>query len=156
MAHTTTYDRPRVDLGRTRAWLNRYSIDLLRISLGLVFTMFGALKFVPGASPAEDLAIRTVKTLTFGLVSGYAALWLTAAVECFIGMTLVTGRMLRLGLSALGIALVGIMSPLVLFFGDLFGRGPTLEAQYILKDLVLAAGGLVVGAAALGSRLTDR
>lgn len=156
MAHTTTHDRPRVDTSRIRSWLNRYSIDVLRISLGLVFTLFGALKFVPGASPAEELASRTVETLTLGIVSGYPALLLTAVIECFIGVTLVTGRLLRVGLGALGVALIGILSPLVLFFGDLFPAGPTLEAQYILKDVVLAAAGLVVVTGALGSRLTDR
>ena len=156
MAHTTTHNRPQVDTGRIRSWLNRYSIDVLRISLGLVFTLFGALKFVPGASPAEELASRTVETLTLGIVSGYPALLLTAVIECFIGVTLVTGRLLRVGLGALGVALIGILSPLVLFFGDLFPAGPTLEAQYILKDVVLAAAGLVVVTAALGSRLTDR
>jgi hypothetical protein len=41
------------------------------------------------------------------------------------------------------------MSPLVLFFGDLFPGTPTLEAQYVLKDVVLAAAGLVVAAKAL-------
>lgn len=41
------------------------------------------------------------------------------------------------------------MSPLVLFPADLFAGGPTLEAQYTLKDIVLAVG-LVVAAKALG------
>lgn len=158
MTHPTTYHdhEPGMDLSALRRWLNRYSIDLLRISLGLVFALFGFLKFFPGMSPAEDLAMRTVDTLTFGLVSGTAALWLTASMECFIGLTLVTRRMLRAGLVTLGLALVGILSPVVLFFGDLFPGAPTLEGQYVLKDLVLAAAGLVIGAAALGSRLTDR
>lgn len=157
MTHPATYDqpKPRVDVRRVRDWLNRYSIDLLRVSLGLVFTLFGVLKFFPGASPAEGLAMRTVDALTLGVVTGSAALWLTAIVETFIGLTLVTGRLLRAGLVALGFALVGILSPVVLFFGDLFPGAPTLEAQYVLKDLVLAASGLVIGAAALGSRLTD-
>lgn len=157
MTQPSTYRGSSIDMGTIRAWLNRHSIDLLRISLGLVFTVFGALKFIPGASPAEDLAIRTVDTLTLGVVSGYAALWLTASVESFIGLTLVTGRLVRAGLVTLGIALVGVLSPLFLFFGDLFPGGtPTLAGQYVLKDLVLAAAGLVVGATALGSRLTDR
>jgi putative oxidoreductase len=157
MTHPTTYRQhwPQLDIRQVRHWLNRYSIDMLRISLGLVFAFFGALKFFPGVSPAEDLAIRTVETLTLGVVSGNAALWLTAAVECFIGLTLVTGRLLKAGLMILGFALVGILSPVVLFFGELFPGAPTLEAQYVLKDLVLASAGLVIGAAALGSRLTD-
>jgi uncharacterized membrane protein YkgB len=157
MTHPTTYHQrgPLLDIRQLRQWLNRYSIDMLRISLGLVFALFGFLKFFPGASPAEDLAILTVDTLTMGVVSGSVALWFTAAVECFIGLTLVTGRLLKAGLVTLGFALIGILSPVVLFFGELFPGAPTLEAQYVLKDVVLAAAGLVVGAAALGSRLTD-
>lgn len=157
MTHPMTYHERKALVGtlQVRQWLNRYSIEMLRISLGLVFALFGFLKFFPGVSPAEDLAIRTVETLTFGVVSGSVALWVTAAVECFIGLTLATGRLLKAGLVTLGFALVGILSPVVLFFGDLFPGAPTLEAQYVLKDLVLAAAGMVVGAAALGSRLTD-
>lgn len=34
------------------------------------------------------------------------------------------------------------------------GGTPTLEAQYVLKDIVLAAAVLVIGATALGARLT--
>ena len=141
-------------LDQVGAWLSRYSIDALRISLGLVFLGFGILKFFPGMSPAQDLAIRTVETLSFGVVSGMGALFLTAVMECLIGLSLVTGRMLRTGLAVLATALVGILSPLVLFFGELFTGSPTLEAQYVLKDIVLASSGLVVGAKALGARLT--
>lgn len=142
-------------LGRVGAWLSRYSIDALRLSLGFVFLGFGVLKFIPGMSPAQELAIRTVETLSLGVVSGTAALLLTASVECFIGISLVTGRMLRTGLVVLATALVGILSPVVLFFGEMFSGGPTLEAQYVLKDIVLVTAGLVVAAKALGARLTE-
>ena len=40
----------------------------------------------------------------------------------------------------------------MLFTGELFGSGPTLEAQYIVKDAVLVAAALVVAAKALGAR----
>jgi len=136
-----------------RGILNRYSIDILRVSLGLVFLGFGSLKFIPGASPAEAIAERTVDTLTFGVIEARSALLLTAVVEVFVGLTLVTGKLLKTGLVVLAGALVGIMSPLVLFFGDLFPGWPTLEAQYIVKDVILASAGLVVGAKALGARL---
>ena len=82
---------------RITGWLGRQSIDILRISLGLVFLAFGILKFFPGASPAEALVIRTIDTLTLGMISGQAALLLTAVMECFIGITLVTGKLLRTG-----------------------------------------------------------
>lgn len=134
-------------------WLNTHSITVLRVSLGLVFLGFGVLKFVPGLSPAEDLAVATVDRLTLGIVSGQAALLLTATMETVIGLTLVTGRLVRVGLVVLAGALVGIMSPLVLFPSDLFGGGPTIVAQYVVKDVVLIAGGLVVAAHTLGGRI---
>ncbi|WP_028046155.1 DoxX family protein [Cellulomonas sp. URHE0023] len=139
--------------------LTRYSVTALRISLGLVFLGFGVLKFFPGMSPAAELAERTIGELTFGLVGPTAALLITAILETFVGLTLLTGWFLRTGLVVLAGALVGIMSPLVLFFDELFpAGGPTLTAQYVLKDVVLACAAAVIGAAALGARLrlTDR
>jgi len=45
----------------------------------------------------------------------------------------------------------------VLFPGDLFPGGlPTLEAQYVLKDIVLGAAAAVVAARALGRPLRPR
>ncbi|MCB7136099.1 DoxX family protein [Cellulosimicrobium marinum] len=135
-------------------FLTRWSVPALRVALGLVFLGFGVLKFFPGASPAESIAARTVETLTFGIVGGTAAVIFTAVLEVFIGLTLVTGRLLKTGLVALGVALVGILSPLVLFAGELFGDGVTLMGQYVLKDAVLVTGAAVVAAVALGARMT--
>jgi hypothetical protein len=81
--------------------LNRYSIDILRVSLGLVFLGFGSLKFIPNASPAEEIAERTVATLTVGVINGSSAVLLTAVTEVFIGLTLVTGKFLKTGLAVL-------------------------------------------------------
>lgn len=134
-------------------WLARHSVDVLRVSLGLIFLGFGVLKFVPGLSPAEGLVVQTLGALSFGLVPPTAALLLTAVMETFIGLTLVTGRWLVAGLIALAGALFGILSPVVLFASEMFGGGPTLEAQYVLKDVVLAAVALVLAASALGARL---
>jgi len=140
-------------LHRLTGWLALHSIDALRASLGLVFLGFGVLKFFPGASPAEALVARTLDTLSLGIVSGRSAVLLTAVAECFIGLTLISGKLLKIGLLVLAGSLVGIMSPLVLFFGDMFPGTPTLEAQYVFKDIVLATGGLVVAARALGANL---
>ena len=82
---------------------------------------------------------------------------ITAVVECFIGITLITGRFVRAGLVVLAGALAGIMSPLVLFFSDMLPNGtPTLEAQYVFKDVVLAAAGLVIAAVTFGAKLIKR
>ena len=141
-------------LDRLADVLAAHSITVLRVSLGLVFLVFAAFKFVPGASPAEDLAVATVGKLTLGLVDGNAALLLTAVTETVIGLTLLTGRLLNVGLLVLAGALGGIMSPLVLFPDQMWsGNGPTLTGQYVFKDIVLVAAGLVVASHALGARL---
>ncbi|MEU4420138.1 DoxX family membrane protein [Actinoplanes sp. NPDC024001] len=127
-----------------------YGAVALRVSLGLVLLGFGALKFFPGASPAEALVMRTVDALTFGLISGTPAVAATAVVETIIGLTLITGVGLRFGVLLLFPVIAGMMSPLVLFPGDMFpGMLPTLEAQYILKDVILAAAAMVVAGRAL-------
>lgn len=143
-------------LARLHGLLERHSVAVLRVSLGLVFLGFGILKFFPGLSPAEGIASATIERLTFGVVAGEQAVLMTAVVETFIGLTLVTGRFVRLGLVVLTGAMVGIMSPLVLFTDQLFPHGPSLLGQYVLKDIVLAAAAMVVAAYALGSRLHSR
>ena len=149
----TRYAPARQTAERAAGLLDRYAVDALRISLGVVFLGFGALKFVPGLSPAEPLVVRTLDALSFGLVPAGPAMLLTAVMETFIGLTLVTGVALRLGLVALAGAMLGILSPLVLFTHDLvIADGPTLEAQYVFKDVVLVAAGLVVAARALRPR----
>ena len=82
------------------------------------------------------------------------ALLFTAVTETIIGVTLLTGRFVRVGLVVMAVALVGILSPLALFPDQMWsGNGPTLLGQYVFKDIVLTAGGLVVAAYALGARL---
>jgi uncharacterized membrane protein YkgB len=143
-------DRANAAQAVVQRFLARAGAPALRISLGLVFLVFGALKFFPGMSPVEVLVTRTWNALSFGLVDGYAALALTGALEVFVGVTLVTGVLLRIGLLALAATFVGVFSPLVFFTGELFtAAGPTLTAQYILKDVVLVAAAMVVAARAL-------
>jgi putative oxidoreductase len=141
---------------RLAAWLARHSIDLLRITVGLVFLGFGVLKFVPGLSPAEPLAAQTLDILTLGLMPERMGLILVASLETAIGLLLVAGRGVRLALGLLVVELVGILSPIVLLPGEMF-RGsvvaPTLAGQYVLKDIVLVAAALVIAARTLGARL---
>ncbi|GAA1183143.1 hypothetical protein GCM10009584_26490 [Ornithinimicrobium humiphilum] len=141
-------------LERLTEVLAAHSVDALRVSLGLVFLAFASVKYVAGLSPAEDLAVATVSQLTFGVVTGSSALLLTAVTETVIGLTLLTGRLVRLGLVVMAGAMVGIMSPLVLFPDQMWvDGGPTLVGQYVFKDVVLVAGALVVAAHALGARM---
>ncbi len=141
-------------------WMVRHSITLLRISLGLIFLAFGLLKFFPGLSPAEVLVKSTLAVFTLGLLPAGVSIVLVAIMECTIGLGLITGRFLRLTLLLLGLQMIGAMSPLLLFPGELFAgpfHAPTLEGQYILKDVVLISAGLVLGATLHGGRIvTER
>ncbi len=141
---------------RINRWLVTHSITLLRVALGGIFLAFGLLKFFPGVSPIEELATRTTTVLSFGLVSGHAGMVLIAALECAIGLCFATGRFLRIGVWLLAFQMLGAMSPLLLFPGELFAgpqHAPTLVAQYIIKDVVLVAAGMVIAATWTGARI---
>jgi putative oxidoreductase len=132
-------------------WLIRYSITALRISMGLVYLGFGILKYFPGVSPAQDLALATTHMLSFGLVPTLVpdsvAMVLIATLECTVGLLLLTGRWLRLTISLLAVHLVGILSPIVLLAGRMFDgphHMPTLEGQYVLKDLIVLTATMVI------------
>lgn len=141
-----------VDIRLTH-WMSRYGVTLLRISLGIVFVWFGALKFFPSLSPAQDLATRTIETLSFGLVTASISMPVLAAWECAIGIGLITGRFMRATLLLLALQMAGTITPLFLFPAEtwqIFPISPTLEGQYIIKNLVLVSAGLVIGATVRG------
>lgn len=138
--------------------MGQYGILLLRISLGLVFLWFGLLKFFPDVSPAQGIATLTIERLTFGLISPEAAIILLAIWETLIGLGLILGIFLRATLFLLFTQMLGTMTPLLLFPADtfiIFPFVPTLEGQYIIKNLVLISAGLVVGATVRGGRIVE-
>ena len=145
----------RLDLNIVR-WLARYSLPFLRIGMGIVFLWFGALKFFPNLSPATDLAVRTIDVLTFGLIPANVSLILLATLETAIGLGFLTGRYMRLTLGLLVFQMAGALTPLALFPGEAFmyfPYAPTLEGQYIIKNLVLIGAGLVIGSTVRGGRI---
>lgn len=137
-------------------WMARNSVSLLRVSLGVVFLWFGALKFFPSLSPAQDLAARTIEALSLGLVGPSLSLPALAAWECLIGLGLLWRRTTRAALLLMALQMLGTLTPLVLFPAEAFTRppfAPTLEGQYIIKNLVLVSAGLVIGATVRGGRV---
>ncbi|MEX2161926.1 MAG: DoxX family membrane protein [Anaerolineales bacterium] len=142
----------RIDTTLT-SWMARYGILLLRLSLGVVFLWFGVLKFFPGLSPAEDLAARTISQLTFGLLAPGAAVFILAVWESLIGIGLIFGLFLRFTLFLLWLQMLGTITPIFFFPGEVFTvfpYAPTLEGQYIIKNIVLVSAGLVIGATVSG------
>jgi len=91
--------------------------------------------------------MATTQLLTFELLPGRVALVLFATVECCIGLSLITGWGLRLIIYPLALWVVGILSPVVLLPERLFSgpyHAPTLEGQYVLKDVILLTATLVI------------
>jgi uncharacterized membrane protein YkgB len=141
---------------RLTTWMARHGVTLTRLALGVVFLWFGAIKFVPDWSPAADLATRTISRLSFGAIGPSISLPLLAAWESLIGLGLLSGRLLRLTLLLLFVQMPGTMMPLVLFPAEtfrIFPYAPTLEGQYIIKNLVLISAAIVIGATVRGGRL---
>ncbi|MGK2935856.1 MAG: DoxX family membrane protein [Gemmatimonadaceae bacterium] len=141
---------------RLTTWMARHGITLTRVALGVVFLWFGAIKFVPGWSPAADLAARTIERISFGIVTPEIGLPLLAAWESLIGIGLLLGRFLRATLLLLFVQMPGTMLPLVLFPSETFTafpHAPTMEGQYIIKNVVLIAAAIVVGATVRGGEL---
>jgi uncharacterized membrane protein YkgB len=133
---------------KARRWMKQYSVLLLRISLGIIFFWFGVLKYFPDMSPAEDLATQTFEILTFGLVSQNLAIKILATWECAIGLGLLMGKYMRVVLLLLFLQMVGAMSPILLFPENVFVQipwVPTLEGQYIIKNIVLISAAIVLG-----------
>ena len=140
-------------------WMARYGVGLLRRSLGIVFFWFGVLKFFPGLSPASELATSTIDVLTFGRVPPGIAINVLAAWECLIGLGLFFGVAMRATLLLLWVQMLGTITPIFLFPELVFTRvpyAPTLEGQYIIKNVVLVSAGIVIGATVRGGGLVAR
>ena len=137
-------------------WMAEHGVWLLRVSLGIVFFWFGVLKFFPGLSEAEGLATETIRILTFGLVPPTVSIYILAVWECLIGLGLIFGLFMRGTLFLLWLQMVGTITPLFLFPHETFAQipyAPTLEGQYIIKNIVLITAGIVIGATVRGGRI---
>lgn len=141
---------------RITLWMACHGPRLLRISLGVIFLWFGAIKFVPGLSPADELATRTISTLTLGFVGPDVSRPALALWESVIGVGLLTGWFLRTAILLLVVQMLGTATPLVLFPDETWRKFPialTLEGQYIVKNIVLVAAAMVVGATVRGGTM---
>lgn len=135
-------------------WMAEHGIAILRIGLGIIFLWFGALKFFPGLSPAEELVRNTVFFAQPELFIPVLAAW-----EVLIGIGLIAGKFMRITLLLLFLQMPGTILPLFILpevVWTSFPFGLTLEGQYIVKNLVLVSAGLVLGATVRGGRLVSK
>jgi uncharacterized membrane protein YphA (DoxX/SURF4 family) len=141
-----------IDIAIT-GWMARHGVTLLRISMGVVFFWFGALKLAPGLSPAETLVRETITFFPMNIFLPLLAVW-----EMAIGLGFITGKFTRLTILLLFLQMPGTISPMFLRPDLVWTSFPfvlTLEGQYIVKNLVIISAALVVGATVRGGGLTS-
>jgi uncharacterized membrane protein YphA (DoxX/SURF4 family) len=139
-------------------WMAKNGVNFLRYSVGFIFIWFGGLKFFPGLSPAQDLAISTIELLTFGLIPVQISILLIATLEVLIGLLLIIDKYLRFTIFLLLFQMAGTMSPILLFPELVFTKIPyalTLEGQYIFKNFIVISAAIVIGATVRGGKLSD-
>lgn len=145
----------KIDIKLTN-WMSKYGILLLRISIGIVFLWFGFLKFFPGVSAAEGIAVKTINIITFDLLSSRTILIILAIWESIIGIGLILRVYLREVLLLLFLQMLGTFAPLFFFPAEVFYEipyAPTLEGQYIIKNIVIVSAAIVIGATVRGGKL---
>ncbi|MFT5121420.1 MAG: putative membrane protein YkgB [Kiritimatiellia bacterium] len=135
---------------RIANFMDRFGVRGLRISLGIVFIWFGILKPM-GVSAAAPLVIATVDWMPVFASETWLAIigwW-----EVVIGVLFLFHRTIRFAIALMLLQMVGTFMPLVLLPDVTFqaGRipwGPTMEGQYIIKNLVIIAAALTIGGTA--------
>ena len=127
---------------RIAGWMRAHGVGLCRLALGIVFVWFGALKLLD-IGPARELVTHTVYWVNPSWFYPFLGAW-----EVAIGVGLLIRPLQRAAILLLLLQMPGTFLPLVLLPHICFTRipwEPTLEGQYIIKNLVLIAAAIVVG-----------
>ena len=126
-------------------FMSAYGIHMIRYSLGVVFIWFGLLK-VAAVSPVADLVAKIVYWAPPNLFVPFLGAW-----EVAVGLGLLFNVALRLPLFLFWLQLSGTFLVLVLRTDIAFqGGNPlllTVEGEFVVKNIVLIASGIVVGGA---------
>jgi len=131
---------------------------VLRWALGFVYALFGLLKLYPDLSPAELLSGQIVLRMSAGWIGPEAALRAVGGLECAIALGLLMNAGLRWVAVLFFVHMLGTFAPLVVFPELTFKIAPfapTLEGQYILKNMVFLAAGWTIFAPHLGLRSAE-
>lgn len=143
------------------AGVHRASLPLLRITLGIVFLWFGALK-VFDVTPVGPLVVETANGLLAILLPGavMSESMLIPALGVFevaIGVALIAGQGMLLAIPLFLGHMLGTFGLLVVMPDVAFTDGNplliTVEGEFVIKNLVMLAAGLAVGTAALMRRV---
>ena len=130
-----------------------YGIRMLRISLGIIFVWFGLLKVI-GKSPVMELVAKTVYWVPPHLFVPFLGFW-----EMVVGAGLLFGMALRFTLFLFWLQMAGTFLVLIFRPDIAFQAGNplllTTEGEFVIKNLILIAAGLVVGGTVQRNKLKD-
>lgn len=121
--------------------IGKHGVSLMRIALATIYIWFGVLKMF-GVSPAGDLVEKTVfwfKPEFFIPILGVC--------EVFIGLGLLIRKWIPETILLLLLHMIATLTPIFMLQSScfaIFPYEPTLAGQYIIKNLVLVAGALVI------------
>lgn len=128
------------------SFLRKISMPLARFALFVVFFWFGILKII-GTSPANPMVMDLMHA-TLPFMTWEVFIVLFSIYEMIIGISFLIPRLERFAIVLLMPHMVMTMLPLI-FLPAMTWQGfltPTLEGQYIIKNLVIIA--VAVGIAA--------
>jgi uncharacterized membrane protein YphA (DoxX/SURF4 family) len=129
------------------------AVHMVRLSLGLIYFHFGFLKFYPDLSPAEIIASYTAERMSLHWLDSATALQWIAILECVIGLCFLFNVFLAWVAPLFFFHMAATFAPILLLpeFAFKFAPlAPTIEGQYILKNLVLVSAGWIVLAPHMG------
>ena len=127
-------------------FFRKISIPTARFGLFVVFFWFGILKVI-GLSPAsqlvQDLFERTMPIMSFGTF-----IILFGVLECLIGLFFLFRGFERIVIPLLFIHMITTVMPLFLLTSETWSGFlvPTLEGQYIIKNLLIIAAAVGIAA----------
>ncbi len=127
-------------------FFRRVSVPLARFGLFVIFFWFGALKVV-GLSPASAL-VQQLFEQTINFVSFQNFIILFGLFECLIGVLFLIRGMERVVIPLLFIHMITTFMPLFVLREVTWSQFlvPTLEGQYIIKNLVIIAAAMGIAA----------
>ncbi|NQV13885.1 hypothetical protein HQ531_00400 [bacterium] len=136
-------------------FMERWGILAVRISFGIIFIWFGILKPI-GISSAESLVLATVPWLP--VFEGETWVAIIGWWEVVIGIAFLFRKTIRIAIALLALQMAGTFMPLVFlpevtFQAGYIPFGPTMEGQYIIKNLMIISAALVVGGTVRGQKI---
>lgn len=123
-------------------WLRKNSIVCLRVSLGIVFLWFGALKIF-GVTPVAGLIQSSYPFFPYPAFIVFLGVW-----EAAIGLGFIAKRALPATIALMWLQMLGTFGSLVLLPSLFFQHGNifllTTEGEFVIKNLVLVAASMVI------------